>query len=246
MYPNFKDKYLGKSLFEPSDFLKKYRGKGLKAPETVIICYQRSVVNFAVSRLNAVLEKKFIVPFYRLGEKLGLCHSPIGAPAAAAEMEELIALGAKRFISFGTAGGLSEKLKHGGAVLCEKALRDEGTSHHYLKPAKFSYPDAAFTGELENILSSKKIPFVKGPSWTIDAPYRETPEELVEYGKEGILTVEMEAAAIFAVAEYRKVRAAGSFVISDILREKGWQPGFHFKDVKKNLEGLLELLSKNL
>lgn len=245
-YPNFKNKHLEKPVFDPADFLKKYQKKEFKAPETVILCFQKFLTEFAASGLKAVRCEDSVVPLLRLSKDLALCHSSIGAPAAVANMEELTALGTKRFVCLGLAGGLSEKTAHSRVVLCDKALRDEGTSHHYLKPGRFAFADGGFTAELEGMLRTGGFGFLKGASWTTDAPYRETVGELRKYRDEGILTVEMEASAVFAVAEYRKVKAAGVFVVSDILSEKGWEPGFHFKGVRETLKKLLSVLAEKI
>lgn len=69
--------------------------------------------------------------------------------------------------------------------------------------------------------------YVLGSSWTIDAPFREIVAEVRKYQEEGVLTVEMEAAAIFSVAKYRNVEAGAIFTISDYLAELEWKPKFH-------------------
>jgi uridine phosphorylase len=147
----------------------------------------------------------------------------IGAPAAAARLEELIALGATRFLSIGMAGGLQADLAIGDLVLCDRAVRDEGVSHHYLPAARWALPDPGLTEELGAALESTGRPVARGGAWTIDTPYRETPAEIAHYRDDGVLCVEMEAAALFSVAGYRGVAIASAFAISDSLAE-GWEP----------------------
>ena len=125
----------------------------------------------------------------------------IGAPAAAMVLEELVELGATRFVSLGFAGALSSDLDFDDVVVCSKALRDEGVSHHYLAPARYSFPSPTLSAQLLRALSADGEPVSEGPSWTIDAIFRETIAEATAYRDEGILTVEMEAAALFAVGE---------------------------------------------
>ncbi len=74
------------------------------------------------------------------------------------------------------------------------------------------------------------MPYTIGTSWTIDAPYRETYAEIRQYTKENVLTVEMEAAAIFAVAHYLSVDAGLLFTISDYLNEDDWEVNFHLTE----------------
>lgn len=151
-----------------------------------------------------------------------LAYMGIGAPLTSVVAEELISVGINEIVIMGTAGGLDPSFRIGDMVLCTKALRDEGVSHHYLANSRYVEPDAELTERFEGIMKKGKIRFRKGPTWTIDAPYMETAKEVERYSKEGISTVEMEAAALFAVAKKRKVKAAAVFNISDLLRVEGW------------------------
>jgi len=87
--------------------------------------------------------------------------------------------------------------------------------------------ERAITAELEAELQTRQIDYRRGSAWTIDAPYRETVAEARHYQQQGVLCVEMEAAALFAVAEYRKVAVAAAFVMSDSLADLVWDPQFH-------------------
>lgn len=161
----------------------------------------------------------------------------IGAPHAATVFEELIALGGKEFLNIGFAGGL----KNFGVFLCDKSIRDEGTSLHYAPSGKFAYPNKELTKRLEKCLLKNKISFQKASSWTIDAPYRETKAEIQHYKKMGVATVEMEVSALFTVAQIRKVKIASAFVISDVLGEDNWNPQFDAKHVTKELFQLFDV-----
>ena len=85
-----------------------------------------------------------------------------------------------------------------------------------------------------------------GATWTTDAPFRETSVEIRKYASEGVLTVDMEAASIYAMAHFRGFAAASAFVISDTLSENGWKPGFHRKSLKSGLRRLFILAAKTL
>lgn len=165
---------------------------------------------------------------FRVSRDLGVVHvEGPGAPYATIVVEELAALGARTFVMVGIAGSLQPDLRVGSFVLCDRALRDEGTSHHYVRAARFAHPSAELNRRLATFLRRKGIDFRRGATWTIDAPYRETVPEVRRYRKEGILTVEMEASAVFAVARYLGCQAAGIFVVSDHLDERGWKPLFY-------------------
>ena len=97
------------------------------------------------------------------------------------------------------------------------------------------------TNKIKNSLDKLNQKHFVGTSWTIDAPYRETVAEAKQYQKEGVATVEMEASALFAVAQYRNVELGAIFTISDSLAELEWKPKFHLKKTKTGLEILYKV-----
>ncbi len=170
--------------------------------------------------------------FYVLGEgasAVGMVgRFGIGAPAAANRLEDLAAAGVERFVAIGLAGALQPEMGIGDLVVCTGAVRDDGVSHHYLPGAAQALPSAGLTDRLGAALARQGRPLHHGPTWTIDAPYRETVEELRHYREQGVLTVEMEAAALAAVADVRGVEFAAGFTVSDSLAGDSWSP--HFED----------------
>jgi uridine phosphorylase len=151
----------------------------------------------------------------------------VGGPATVVRCEELAALGTRDFIGVGFAGSLSPELVPGDLVVCAGAVRDEGTSHHYAPAAVAATPSPELSRWVRRTLTAAHLPFRVGPSWTTDAPYRETGQELRHYRRRGILTVDMEASAMFIFGRTRRVRTASVFVISDVLTDEGWEPHFH-------------------
>jgi uridine phosphorylase len=235
-YPNFKDKHLQESLIHPTDFIKYRRFRG-KFPKKYIITYGEKIKNYFVRRYKPKKIKLYSLLTIYVHKNIGIVvMTGVGAPNAAAVFEELIALGGREFINIGTAGGLHTE----GIFLCTKALRDEGTSHHYLPHGAYINPNKKLTRKLRSILKKEEIPFLEGITWTIDAPYRETRAEVEHYSKRGVVTVEMEASALFAVAQYRKVKIASAFVVSDLLGKK-WLPKFHRFDVRKAQHKLFDV-----
>jgi uridine phosphorylase len=155
-------------------------------------------------------------------------------------MEELAAAGASTFVSVGTAASLQHDLQIGELVLCEAAVRDEGVSHHYLPPGRIATAPAAVTGALTAAIRRAGAPLRVGTSWTIDAPYRKTVAEARRHQADGVLCIEMEAAALFAVAAARSLHVASCFVISDSLADFVWDPHFHGTGVETGLVALYE------
>jgi nucleoside phosphorylase len=172
----------------------------------------------------------------RLTPDFGLVRLPIGAPATAIAVEELAARGTELFIGVGTAGAIDDRLAAGDLVVCSAALRDEGTSHHYAPPGPLAVPDPGLTARLRAALPDA----IFGPSWTTDAPYRETAEEVAKYRADGIVTVEMEASCLFTVASAVGVPAAAAFTVSDVLHGEQWAPDFSAADVLSGLWTLFE------
>jgi uridine phosphorylase len=139
------------------------------------------------------------------GRRLALVHPGVGAPLAAGLFESVIARGCRKFIVCGGAGVLESSIVAGHAVVLSSAVRDEGTSYHYLPPSRTVDASPVATAALEAVLRARGEPYLVGRSWTTDAIFRETRDKVRLRREEGCLVVEMEAAAFFAVARFRGV-----------------------------------------
>lgn len=242
--PNFENKYTKKALFSPEELVEcqKKAGKFHKGslPKGVIFCYEQELQDYILKRHKTKKIKNPYGNMYLLPETKNkiavISNFGFGAPAIAVVFEELIAKGVKKFISIGTAGTLQKGLKHGDIVICIKAIRDEGTSYHYLKPSKYAYASEKMVQKIKDSLEKLKQKYIIGSSWTIDAMFRETLEEVKYYQKMGVTTADMEAAAFFAIGNYRKIDVGIIFTISDSLVEQNWVAQFHNKDTHKGLE----------
>jgi uridine phosphorylase len=138
------------------------------------------------------------------GSTVGIVGRAVGAPFAVLVAEELFASGCRLLISITSAGQITPVGAPPYFVLIERALRDEGTSYHYLPPAPYSElrPE---TGEVIRAgWDHTRVPLYAGTSWTTDAPFRETEAMLARCRSEGILAVEMEAAALYALAAAKR------------------------------------------
>jgi uridine phosphorylase len=240
MYPNFKNKHLEEAIIKADHFghgRKRYLNK---IPSNCIILYHKTPFNYLKRKYKGKY-KKIHREFAELGKIYytnKFCFvlmSGIGSSHAVVLFEDLIAYGVNKFINIGIAGGLDKP----GTFVCEKSIRDEGTSHHYIPHKKFAYPDLQLTKKLEDELKMSRISYKKTINWTIDAPLRETKAEVNFYRKAGVGTVEMEASALFTVAKVRKVKIAAAFVVSDILGED-WKHIEHLRSVKVDLNNLVD------
>ena len=179
------------------------------------------------------------------GTRVGVVEGfGFGAPGAAIVIEELATLGVRRFINLGLAAALPNDVGFGDVVLCTGAIRDEGVSHHYVPAARYAYPTAGLTNELRRALVKEGTSFSEGPTWTLDAVYRETVEEALAYRDEGVVTVEMEAAALFTIARVRGVDVASIFTVSDhLLAASEWSAA---QDKQLLTDGLARILDVSL
>ena len=159
---------------------------------------------------------------------------PIGAPAAVLLLA--IARGVRTVIVVGSAGSLRPDLPTGSAVVVTGAEREDGTSHHYLHAGDVVAADAELSEQLRRRADAAGLRPACGRAWTIDAPFRETVGAIRRHREEGVLVVEMEAAAIFALARVRGVRAGLMVAVSDELFGATWHPAFDDERYRATLQ----------
>ncbi len=253
-FPNFQGKHDEEPLVTPEQYLEYMKSIGkfptIRPPEGVILCYSPRLLSHALnshkmSKADGCLSKMNLLD--ETGGRVGIIGNfGIGSPVAVVILEELIAFGVKKFISIGTAGGLQDDIEVGDIVVCDTAIRDEGTSHHYIPSSKYAHASKLLTENLQRSLRESGHSFRVGASWTIDSIYRETITEARHYKDEGVLTVDMEASAIFSVAAYRGVEVGAMFTISDSLASLKWEPNFHSHPTKNGLETLYRVAVRSL
>jgi uridine phosphorylase len=154
----------------------------------------------------------------------------VGAPLSTGLLEEVIARGCKKFIVIGSAGVLDSSISRGHLLVPTSAVRDEGTSYHYLPPGREVAAHPRAIQAIETVLKKNEIDYLLTKTWTTDAFYRETPNKIALRKSEGCLTVEMEAAALFAVAQFRKVMLGQILYGGDDVGGKEWNTRKWTKD----------------
>ena len=251
MIPQTTDKQQFPPLLDGKKMLAHRRQHGLlptfEPPDMVIFCYHRPLLSQFRWRSKRV--EGFFGETYLLkkrgtwGRSALVGNFGVGAPALAVLLEEWAAFGVKRFVSVGMAGAIQPHLQAGDVMFCQRALRDEGTSHHYdASAARYAEATSVFT---QRLIQKWPHPHHAGASWTTDAPYRETRPEVDAYAAEGILTVEMEAAALFTVGNYLGVETAAILVVGDRVTPTGWTLDFDHKLVDKRLRQVVDFLLIN-
>ncbi len=156
------------------------------------------------------------------GLPIVIAEMPVGAPGAAIMLEHVIGIGCDTIVAVGSAGGLADSMNPGTIIVPSEAVRDEGTSYHYLPPNVPAKPDPEVAGALVDVLRARGVTFTRGRTWTTDAVFRETRAMAHKRADQGCVTVEMEAATLFAVAAFRNVRLGQLLYVADTLWSSEW------------------------
>jgi len=228
------------AVIEPSEVI-----EPIDIAPHAVLCFFQDVIAKVVEEhdgrvIDHVVSEIGRNPVYELeygGRRLTLLHPGIGAPLAAGFLEELIARGCRSFVACGGAGVLIPGVAMGHVVVPVEAVRDEGTSYHYLPVGEAARPSAAAVEAIRATLDDHHVPYVTGTTWTTDAIYRETRGKVDRRVAEGCLTVEMEAVSLMAVAQFREVTLSQVLYGGDDLSgsewdHRGWQSR---RDVRENL-----------
>ncbi len=151
------------------------------------------------------------------GFKMGLIGGTVGASFAVLICEQLIASGCRHLIGYSSAGSIGNQVPPPYMMVPDRAIRDEGTSYHYLPPA----PWVEAGGQLPQLLARHAehcdLPVCRGTTWTTDAPYRETASQIERYRAAGVQTVEMETAALMALAQVKKAEIASLLHVTNTM-----------------------------
>ncbi len=199
------------SVFEPTALLREARRqKGLVAVDVPRVCILDPDGDI-VRRLKQTGQSQpfdgwpcyhtKLDTFILSGQTVGIVGCAVGAPFAVLVAEELFACGCRLLLSVTSAGQIVHAGQPPYFVIITRALRDEGTSYHYAPPADYAEGNASLVAMAVKALNGAGQNVIVGSSWTTDAPFRETEEAIEAARSRGVLTVEMEAAALYAFAQ---------------------------------------------
>lgn len=234
-------------VFTANDYLAHLRSNGripdFAPPKSLILCYQNDLLKYSLRKYSAKKIKLF-------GSELNLLKKfdgqfgifggfGVGASATASIVDLFCALGVQQFFIVGVAGGLQPNLQAGSLVLSSAAIRGDGVSRHYLPENEIVESNVVLLAGLSEALSAKKHLHSTGITWTTDAPFREMKSEVNAYQNRGVLAVDMEAAAMLAVAEANHKSGLAAFSITDSLANGNWVMS---KDLSPARNGLFILL----
>lgn len=211
-------------IIKPEDFLKK------SLPEKCVITFfrkelERFVHDHELPVIGHLHSEVLDIPIYKYqsrSEHLCITMPFSTAPGAAGTIEELHAMGCNKFVVCGGAGALIKGSKVGEIIIPTSAVRDEGTSYHYIEPSREIACHQATLEAAAAILAKKGVPFTTGKTWTTDAMYRETPDMIERRRKEGCVTVEMETAAFFAVSKFYDIPLVQLLYAGDDVSGSSW------------------------
>ncbi len=205
--------YHAQPVFRPENLLREARRqKGLqtgKVPPLCVLDPDGDIVRYLIATKAAQRDARWpcyhseLFQFVRNEWKIGIIGCAVGAPYAVLLAEQLFASGCQLLVSITSAGQLMPLGPTPYFVLVEKALRDEGTSYHYLPPAEFAEADPRLIERVTPLLSVAAPVVVRGATWTTDAPFRETESVIAAGRNRGLAAIEMECAALYAFARAR-------------------------------------------
>ena len=196
-------------------------------PETLFVTFTEKYADLVLNSFHPVqvgeLSGGRRIPIWRLeygGKQLGFYHTLLGGSASAGLLEEVIAMGGKKILFFGSCGSLDKEITGGGLVVPTAAYRDEGTSYHYAPPADFI--EIRTAGKLEEIFEELHVPYIRTKTWTTDSFYRETRNNADARRRAGCSVVEMECASVMAVGQFRGVEVYQFLYAADCLDGADW------------------------
>lgn len=242
-FPNYPEKHKLEPLFRAEDLVA-YRARLGRMPEVkptgVLFCLERGLPHRMRWRIPVKRAGSMNADVYAVRRSKGqvavLTSFGGGSPMVIELAEELAVMGARRMILMTWGGLLQTDLKPGDIIVCDRAIRDDGASHHYLPHEKTIRAEPALVNELADSIRARGARCTVGTTWTTDAPYRETREEILQYQAEGVKTVEMESAGLFTVGQVRGIPTASVVVGMDSLATLQWQTPERLDAIARSLE----------
>lgn len=178
------------------------------------------------------------------GNLVGMMWAAPGAPLATMIMEDLIACGAKLFIGVGLLGAIQPSINVGDYVIPSLAVRDEGTSYHYLPKDVKAFSSKKVIHFLKDSCEEFKAKYYIGPIWTTDAPYRQTKSKINYFQQKGVLGVDMESSAIFSLGIYYKLKVGCILVASGNLTRPRATMGFYTEKLRDTMLEAIKISAK--
>lgn len=218
------------SVINPTDISKTIKN----FPKTCVAFYSKTLMTKFVDLYNPkkiaeLSHSTGISPIYKVkvGKvNIAVYQSYIGAPAAAMQLEEMIALGIKNIVMVGSCGCLDKSIEEYTIIVPTSAIRDEGTSYHYCRATEDDEIkiNSKVVKLLESVIYQLGYPHITAKTWTNDAFYRETTDRINHIKALGCKVVDMECSAMCAVSKFRKINFGQLFYAADSIDSEYWDP----------------------
>ena len=214
------------AIINPQDLHKPIEG----FPKVVISCFSRVTFarlleNYEHDEITRTSMANFEVIVYGItigDQQIAAFNAPVGAASCVGIVEDLIQFGMKKLVLFGTCGVLDQDIKETSIIIPRSALRDEGTSYHYLPASDEVEVNQSSLPLFQDCLEKYQISHTIGKVWTTDAPYRETIGKMKRRKESGAICVDMECSAVAALAAFRGFELCHFFYAADHLSEEKW------------------------
>ncbi len=245
-FPNYDGKYQCRPVLTAQDVVdyRRKMGRLPKVPDLqgVLLCLERGLPRRLRWQIPITEVAKMNGDLYAVKKTKNrvavMANFGAGSPMVVSLAEEFIAMGARRLVLLTSGGSLQPELNAGDIVVCQKAIRDEGASYHYLPPDKYVAADGELAERLASRLEARGRACTFGATWTTDAGFMETVEEVRQYQAEGVKTVEMESAGLFALGQARRVPVVSVVVVMDSLASLQWQAPRSMDAAQRSLEAV--------
>lgn len=227
MIPNYGDKYGSPAVFSPDEAVDAAADGLPDLPPAIVLGYQEELTEAVRARAGdpvGIVGSQYCLPISEAVGYVPVHEWGVGAPITATVTENVVAAGATTVVMLGGCACLQPDVPADAAVLPTESIRDEGVSHHYLPAEEPVTPDISLVDVLDESLSAAGFDTRRGPTWTTSAMYRETVAEVESYREQGVVSLCMESAALWAVCEYRDVDAATVHEVGDYLAPDEWTP----------------------
>jgi len=194
-------------------------------PAIAVTTFSDGIIN-AFSALDGVEQiSEMGAPIYGMKYNnipVAFYKSRVGAPSCALDLEKVISKGARTVVMFGSCGVLDKEITEERFIIPTSAMRDEGTSYHYAPSSPEIEMDSESIDILAAAMDKMGYTWLKGKTWTTDAPWRETVKKTALRKSQGCISVEMECSAMLAVAKFRGIKFAQFLYAADNLDAPNW------------------------
>lgn len=213
------------AVINPQDIVRKVEG----CPKTIISCYAHNLIEYAAAKYDTEVithlhSANASEPVYRIkGKDIGFYMAMVGAASTVAGFEELFAMGVEKILVFGTCGVLDKAIEDCSIIMPDMAVRDEGTSYHYVESSEEIEVNAAGLDVMRRFFDEAGVHYTVGKAWTTDGIYRETRSKVEKRKERGCICVDMECSAIAALAKFRGKTICQFFYSADNLDNDVWE-----------------------